>query len=101
MSKKNPGAKRKATHVTCSAPAATEVSLAGTFNGWEPGVTPMHRGPNGKWQAKLDLPPGRHEFKFVVDGAWCCEPGIPDGPCVGDGLVPNEFGTSNCVIDVR
>jgi hypothetical protein len=46
------------------------------------------------------LPPGRYEFKFVVDGAWCCEPGC-EGPHHGcPKCVPNSSGTMNRLIEV-
>ena len=80
----------------CDAPAAVQVFLAGTFNGWNPAVTPMRRQPDGSWQVALKLPRGRHEFRFVVDGQWCCEPGRDDpADCV-----PNSFGTMNRVARV-
>jgi 1,4-alpha-glucan branching enzyme len=93
----------KATHATrfaCRAPEAKAVFLAGTFNGWNTTATRMAKGAGGNWSVAVDLPPGHYEYKYVVDGRWCCEP-----PC--DGLhrpcqdcVPNEFGTMNRVIEV-
>lgn len=47
----------------------------------------------------MNLSPGRHEFKFVVDGEWCCEPGC-NGRDQGPKCVPNPFGTMNRVIEV-
>lgn len=81
----------------CQAAEAAEVFLAGTFNGWNPSVTPMQRHADGSWHAALALPPGYYEFKFVVDGDWCCEPGSGDPP----DCVPNQFGTMNRVAHVR
>lgn len=90
----------RATRLTCRAPSAQAVFLAGTFNDWNPTTKPMAKDAEGNWSADLPLPPGRHEYKFVVDGEWCCEPGC-DGPhhdC--SQCVPNPFGTMNRVIDV-
>ena len=45
---------------------------------------------NGVWHAKLDLTPGRHLYKFVVDGAWCADPANENRSA------PNE----DCVVEV-
>ncbi len=77
-----------------SAPAAREVFVAGTFNYWSETANPMTRQENGEWVAGLDLPPGRHEYRFVVDGLWC------DDPKAGE-LVGNRFGSSNAVVNIQ
>jgi 1,4-alpha-glucan branching enzyme len=78
---------------------AGSVYLAGTFNGWNPNATPLTRRADGTWAVMLDLPPGRYEYKFVIDGQWC-EPGCDDpGPNCSQ-CVPNEFGTMNRVVEV-
>lgn len=88
------------TRLSYHAPQAQAVSVAGTFNHWDPAATPLARDASGDWDVRLDLPPGRHEYKFVVDGAWCCEPGC-DGPHHGcPKCVPNPFGTMNRVVDI-
>ncbi|SHJ01969.1 Glycogen recognition site of AMP-activated protein kinase [Desulfatibacillum alkenivorans DSM 16219] len=47
-------------------PEAQEVSIAGSFNGWE--SIPMERaGYNGYWEAVLVLPPGEHRFSYLAD----------------------------------
>jgi len=61
--------KEKSTEFSCHAPDASNVFLAGTFNGWQTEAAPITKDDAGNWKTKLDLPPGRHEFKFVVDGA--------------------------------
>jgi 1,4-alpha-glucan branching enzyme len=94
-------AKIKTTTLACHAPNARQVFVAGTFNGWGADTTPMKRGRQGKWTAKVHLPPGSHEYKFIVDGVWCCEPGC-DGPHAGcTACVANEFGTMNRVIEAE
>ena len=59
-------------------PAGTKsVYLAGTFNDWKPNVLKMD-GPDdsGRYQTKLVLAPGTHEYKFVLDGTrWRQDPG--------------------------
>ncbi|MBI2806691.1 MAG: glycoside hydrolase family 13 [Planctomycetes bacterium] len=90
-----------ATNFACLVPAAREVFLAGTFNGWDPKATRMIKDAEGNWRVAVALPPGRHEFKFVVDGVWCCEPGC-EGPFHGcPKCVPNSLGTMNRLIEVK
>ncbi|MCS7466366.1 glycogen-binding domain-containing protein [Stieleria sp. ICT_E10.1] len=88
------------TQFTCHAPDAKEVFLAGTFNEWKCDATPMSKDGAGKWTAKLELPAGRYEFKFVVDGQWCCETNChAEGECPQ--CVPNDMGTMNRVCEVQ
>ena len=61
----------------------------------------MTKDAKGNWDVALALPPGRHEFKFVVDGVSCCEPGC-EGPHQGcPKCVPNSSGTMNRFIEVK
>ena len=73
------------------APEANDVELVGSFNNWdrEHGVK-LTRNSNGVWHAKLDLDPGRHLYKFVIDGAWCADPANEKRSA------PNE----DCVVEV-
>ena len=85
--------------ISCHAPDASAVFVGGTFNGWKPDATPLERKPDGAWAATLPLPPGRHEFKLIVDGQWCCAPGLDDhAECPG--CCGNDQGTLNRVIEV-
>jgi 1,4-alpha-glucan branching enzyme len=100
MGKTAKGTRQPSTRLTCHAPEAQAVSVAGTFNDWDAVATPLARDADGNWSALLDLPPGRHEYKFIVDGAWYCEPGC-EGTYHGcPKCVPNAFGTMNRVVDV-
>lgn len=84
----------------CHAPDARAVFVAGTFNQWSADATPMAKEADGNWSAAVDLKPGRYEFKYVVDGAWCCEPASDDPQPGQAGFVSNSFGTMNRVIEV-
>ena len=105
MSKKttNKSITRVATF-QCNAPGAGPVFVAGDFNRWSTTATPLQRSAdgNGGFAASIALPPGRYEYKFLVDGMWCCKPGCydhaPGSPC--SDCAPNPFGTMNRVIDV-
>ncbi len=86
--------------IVCHAPDAQSVCVAGTFNNWQPDATPMPRAENGDWTISLSLSPGRYEYKFIVDGQWCCEPARGDSAVESPGCVANEFGTSNRTLEV-
>lgn len=75
-------------------PTAHEVCIAGSFNDWHPKVTPMIRLDDGKWAKELALPPGRYEYRLVVDGVWVDDPAATE-------LIPNSFGTANAVLVVE
>jgi hypothetical protein len=51
------------------APGAESVTVLGNFNGWT--ATPLDD-PDGDgiWTAAIDLPPGRYEYAYLVDGRW-------------------------------
>ena len=86
---------------SCHAPHAKAVFVAGTFNDWKTDAAPLHnQQPNGKWTGTLPLPAGRYEYKFVVDGQWCCEPGTADEPRDDPKCCPNPFGTMNRALEV-
>jgi hypothetical protein len=42
----------------------------------------------------MKLPRGKCEYKYFVDGAWAQD-------ISGAEMIPNPFGTSNCVINVQ
>ncbi|MFO7653503.1 MAG: alpha-amylase family glycosyl hydrolase [Candidatus Krumholzibacteriia bacterium] len=76
------------------APGAKAVYLAGSFNDWDPAARPMSdEDGDGTWTAVVELAPGTHQYKFVVDGDWHADPGNPTG--VDDG-----FGGRNSVVEV-
>ena len=87
----------EATHVRFDRifPDAKEVSIAGSFNGWQPAASPMERFGMGcaQWKVDLHLKPGRYEYRFVVDGNWTDDP-------FARTFVPNPFGTRNAVFVV-
>lgn len=56
--------------------SAREVSVVGSFNDWSPRQAMMQR-QGDRWQAQLEVEPGRHEYKFWVDGEWLPDPANP------------------------
>lgn len=75
------------------APAARSVTLVGSFNGWNPEAMPLRRTDRtGVWMLDVSLPPGRHEYGFLVDGhEWRPDPAAPRGGA-------NEYGAPNSVL---
>jgi len=88
------------TKVSCVAPDAEKVFVAGTFNGWKPDELLLKRDKAGRWSVDLQLAPGRYEFKFIMDGQWCCEPGCEGEHRGCPKCVPNDCGTMNRVLEV-
>ena len=75
------------------APEAQQVSVAGTFNDWNPETLPMIRGADGTYYAIVELPRGRHEYMIVVDGEWRMDPAAPI-------QADDGFGSRNGVLEV-
>jgi 1,4-alpha-glucan branching enzyme len=78
----------------CPASMAKKVYIAGNFNDWNTSSMPMKKEKDGTWRIKLKLSPGKYEYKYFVDGAWAFDQSCSE-------LVPNQFGTDNCVISVH
>ena len=76
------------------APEAEKVILAGSFNGWADGGTPLKRDSKGIWKTQVSLEPGTYEYRFVVDGHWRDDPECPS-------RTPNTFGSENCIREVE
>jgi len=72
--------------------SARSVSLVGDFNGWRRGETPLNVASKpGVWTVSLPLPPGRHEYAFIVDGQrWVVDPASLRSS--------DEFGTESSVL---
>jgi Glycogen recognition site of AMP-activated protein kinase len=81
-------------HFELFAPAAAAVSLAGSFNDWNPTATPMQRQNEGSWTKELMLPSGHYQYRFVMDGQWMEDPKAKD-------YVPNPYGGCNSVLHVE
>jgi hypothetical protein len=53
----------------------------------------MIKGGGGVWHVITRLKPGRHAYRFLVDGEWHNDPGQPD-------RIVNDFGTLNSVVEI-
>ena len=84
----------KPVDFTLNLAEARSVSVAGSFNQWDLNRTPLRKDPNGHWKTTVWLPPGRYEYRFVINGSqWLTDPGAKES-------VPNPFGGSNSVVVV-
>ena len=84
----------KATEFKIFAPQAKKVQLSGSFNSWDTKSLPAKKDSKGNWAVKVGLKPGRHEYKFIVDGSWINDPGCKS-------CIVNSFGSQNCVVEVK
>jgi len=73
---------------------ARSVSVSGDFNAWSTDAAPMRSRGEGHWETTVALPPGRYQYKFVVDGEWIADPLAKEN-------VANPHGTLNSVLEVR
>jgi hypothetical protein len=100
------GAKYTATRVTLPPPSlkgnttfrlkgyadASVVALAGSFNKWNESQFIFGR-EGDEWICRIDLEPGKHAYKFIVDGNWLLDPANPNSE-------DDEYGNKNSVIIV-
>jgi len=73
---------------------AGTVSVAGTFNDWNPTAKAMHPVGCGHWLKETVLAPGSYEYCLVADGQWMPDPAARI-------TVPNPFGGRNSVLVVH
>ncbi|MGM0578725.1 MAG: alpha-amylase family glycosyl hydrolase [Myxococcota bacterium] len=94
---------RACEHVFTFTPAPDEsvesVTVAGTFNDWDPDALPMEEGPGGTWTATLDLEGkevGSQAYKLVVNGDdWRLDPANKMRRYV-DGVVNSKLLVPDC-----
>ena len=67
------------------------VHVAGNFQGWNPGATPLDDSDgDGIWEVVLVMAPGDYQFKFVNGNDW---------GGAGAGNIDNENPVGDCVVD--
>ena len=77
-----------------NAPSAQAVLLAADFTGWNQAPLTLKKDKGGTWKKTVSLPPGRYEYRLLVDGEWRDDPQCPHRQ-------PNQFGGQNCVCIVN
>jgi len=93
MSKNATSGRRRVTFVLRADPGS-EVYLGGSFNEWDYLKKPLKESAEkGVFSGMCMLPPGTHEYKFMINGTWCVDPENPS-------FCQNQFGSLNSVIEV-
>ena len=88
MPKDNNG-KQKVTFAYKAAEAQS-VMVVGDFTGWQQAPVELKKDKAGVWKKTILLPPGRYEYRLLVDGEWRDDPNCSQRH-------PNQFGGDNCV----
>ena len=86
------GTGRKQTFML-NAPNAVCVQLMGDFTQWQNRPIGMKKGAQGVWRTVVELAPGAHHYRYVVDGEWHDDP-----ECTL--RAPNPFGGENMIREV-
>jgi Glycogen recognition site of AMP-activated protein kinase len=75
-------------------PGAHSVVVTGSFCEWDRKGRPLNPDQHGDvWATILTLPPGRYEYRLLVDGEWRDDPNCKK-------RVQNSFGSQNCVFEL-
>jgi hypothetical protein len=69
------------------------VVLAGSFNRWDESQFLFGR-EGDEWICRIDLEPGKHAYKFIIDGNWMLDPANPNSE-------DDEYGNKNSVVMVE
>jgi hypothetical protein len=87
------GDKVKVTFILPDDGSSSDVFVAGDFNAWSPGATPLRR-KDGHRTASVMLVAGRrYAFRYYQGGRWFTDEDA-------DGYAPNEFGEQNGILDL-
>ena len=74
---------------------ASEVYIVGDFNNWSiSDQSRLWQKEKGVWQKRVFLGPGKHRYKFIIDGRWVTDPG-------NDHIEPNPYGGMDSVLEVH
>jgi 1,4-alpha-glucan branching enzyme len=76
-----------------SAPSAMSVQLVGDFTHWQESPINLHKNADGVWRTTVELSPGTHHYRFLVDGQWRDDP-----ECVL--RAPNPYGSEDMMRQV-
>ncbi|MGA1791222.1 MAG: isoamylase early set domain-containing protein [bacterium] len=76
-------------------PDAEEISIAGSFNNWDPINHLLSKNPEGLWRIVIPLPRGRYQYMFVIDHTvWIPDPG-------SELTIEDGFGQKNSLLVVE
>jgi 1,4-alpha-glucan branching enzyme len=86
-------ANTRAQSFSFRAPDAISVLLVGDFTRWQENPISLQKGADGIWRTIIQIPPGTHHYRFLVDGEWRDDP-----ECTL--RAPNPFGSQNMMRQV-
>ena len=69
------------------------VTVAGSFNQWNPSSTPLKKTSQNLWELSLPLATGSYPYKLVIDGKWSLDPTNPE-------KAPDGSGNQNSLLKV-
>jgi 1,4-alpha-glucan branching enzyme len=76
-----------------TAPTAMRVQLVGDFTHWQQQPINLYKGQDGIWLTTVELSPGKHHYRFLVDGRWEDDP-----ECTV--RAPNPYGSQDAIRQV-
>ena len=72
-------------------PPGETVSVAGSFNGWDPFMYELKEGPAGNYTINIPLPPGRYQYVFFHRGQRYLDPNNASRVYSKDGRAASEI----------
>ncbi len=75
---------------TFESASAKSIQLVGDFTQWEKQPIPLHKDSGSVWRATVQLQPGPHRYRFLVDGQWQNDPACAL-------RVANPYGSEDCL----
>jgi hypothetical protein len=72
-------------------PPGETVSVAGSFNGWDPFMYELKEGPAGNYTINIPLPPGKYQYIFFHKGQRFLDPYNPSRVYAKDGNAASEI----------
>ncbi|XP_071710323.1 phosphoglucan phosphatase DSP4, amyloplastic-like [Rutidosis leptorrhynchoides] len=89
------GLKRKQVTLTWKGEEFTTVEISGLDIGWGQRIPLIYDENQGSWVLQRDLPEGRYEYKYIVDGEWLTNQYELLTPVDKDGNVNNYIQVSD------
>jgi len=72
---------------------ASSVAITGDFTRWSAEGIALRKGVNGEWRTTLELKPGEHQYRLIIDGQWSDDPQAVKRQ-------PNPYGGQNCILTI-
>ena len=72
-------------------PPGETVTVAGSFNGWDPFMYELKESPAGTYSLNIPLPPGRYQYVFFHRGERYVDPNNPSRVYSRDGKAASEI----------